>query len=319
MSVDAQRPLVLLSGGTGGAKLARGMLDVVGPEALVVVANTGDDIEIYGASVSPDPDLVCSWLADRIDARGFGIAGDSFAVMDALHAVGGDPWFSLGDRDLAWCVRRRQLLDAGHTPTQALAQLAGAIGVRARVLPASDAPLHTWVRTDAGWRSFEQFIVRERGEGEIVDVQFRGADTARPSADVLAALAGAGAIVIGPSNPIASIGPMLALGGMREAIAGAAAPVVAVSPIVGGAVLKGPTAAFMRQAGLTVDAAGVAACYDGLLDGMVSDTLEDADADADARGESGLHWLCADTRMDGPQERAQVARLTLRFVLSLTR
>ncbi|MFZ1153451.1 MAG: 2-phospho-L-lactate transferase CofD family protein, partial [Solirubrobacteraceae bacterium] len=150
--------VVVLAGGTGGAKLARGMLDVVGPEELVVIANTGDDIDIYGAHVSPDPDLVSFWLADEIDERGWGIDGDTFSVMDALRELGAEVWFNLGDRDLAWCLQRRAMENEGLRPTEALAKLNEAIGVRAQVLPMCDEPLRTWVRTNEGWRDFQRFM-----------------------------------------------------------------------------------------------------------------------------------------------------------------
>ncbi len=151
----SRSPVVVLAGGTGGAKLARGMLDVVGPEELMVIANTGDDIDIYGSHVSPDPDLVSFWLADEIDERGWGLRDDTFAVMDALRALDHDVWFNLGDRDLAWCLKRRCMEDQGLRPTEALAKLNDAIGVRARVLPMCDEPLRTRVRTDADWRDFQ--------------------------------------------------------------------------------------------------------------------------------------------------------------------
>jgi LPPG:FO 2-phospho-L-lactate transferase len=300
--------VVVLAGGTGGAKLARGLLDVVGPERLVVVANPGDDVEIYGAHVSPDPDLVSFWLADAIDARGWGLAGDTFHVMDALCALGREVWFHLGDRDLAWCLERRRLVgEEGLRPTEALARLNAAIGVRARVLPACDEPLRTWVRTAGAWRPFQDFMIRQRGAGPVEGVEFRGAAQAAPTPEVLAALAGARAVVVGPSNPVASVGPILAVPGLREALAGAAAPVVAVSPVVGGAVLKGPTAAFMAFAGHELSAAGVAASYgEGLLDGMVAD--EDV---------AGLPTLVADTRMDDAPSRARVAAQVLAFADSL--
>jgi len=159
--VTGSGPVVVLAGGTGGAKLARGMLDVAGGE-LVVVANTGDDVEAHGGHVSPDPDLVTYWLADRIDARGWGLAGDTFAVMDGLRELGVDVWFNLGDRDLAWCVRRARRMAEGATPTQALAEGTAALGLRARVLPMTDAPVRTHVLTGGEWRAFQEFMVRDR-------------------------------------------------------------------------------------------------------------------------------------------------------------
>ncbi len=302
--------VVVLAGGTGGAKLARGMQDVVGAERLAVVANPGDDIEIYGAHVSPDPDLISFWLADLIDARGWGLEGDTFNVMDALRALGRDVWFNLGDRDLAWCIERARLLAEGLSPTAALARLNAAIGVRARVLPASDDPVRTWVRSTAGWRSFQDFMIRMQAAGIVEGLEFRGAEEAAPSAAALEAIGKARAIVIGPSNPLASIAPILAIPGIREAIAEADAPVVAVSPIVGGAVLKGPTASFMAFAALECSARGVAEFYGELLDGIVAD---------EALGPTTLDLaaLQIDTRMGDAPARARVAEQTLAFADSL--
>ncbi|MGA2452225.1 MAG: 2-phospho-L-lactate transferase [Solirubrobacteraceae bacterium] len=299
--------IVILTGGTGGAKLARGIADVAGAERLTAIVNTGDDVEIYGAHVSPDPDLVSFWLAGTIDERGWGLRGDSFNVMDALRELGVDVWFNLGDRDLAWCIERARLLADGLSPSAALARLNGAIGVRSRVLPMSDDPVRTWVRTGtAGWCSFQEFMIRERAAGLIEDLEYRGAEQAKPSEQVLAAIAGASAIVIGPSNPLASIAPILAVPGIHEALQAAPAPVIAVSPIVGGGVLKGPTASFMAFAALDCSADGVADFYGELLDGIVAD--EDV---------ARLTTLQTDTRMDDADGRARLAEQTLSFAQAL--
>jgi LPPG:FO 2-phospho-L-lactate transferase len=299
--------IVVLTGGTGGAKLARGIAEVAGPERLAAIVNTGDDIEIYGAYVSPDPDLVSFWLADSIDERGWGLRGDSFAVMDALRELDVDVWFNLGDRDLAWCLERARMLAEGLTPTAALARLNDAIGVRASVLPMSDDPVRTWVRTgSAGWCGFQEFMIRERGASLVEGLEYRGAEQARASSEALAAIARASAIVIGPSNPLASIAPILAVPGIHEALQAASAPVVAVSPIVGGEVLKGPTASFMAFAALDCSADGVADFYGDLLDGIVAD--EDV---------GRLATLHADTRMDDAAARARVAEQTLSFARAL--
>ena len=301
--------IVLLTGGTGGAKLARGIAEVAGAERLAAIVNTGDDIEIYGSYVSPDPDLVSFWLADTIDERGWGLRDDSFAVMDALRELQVDVWFNLGDRDLAWCLERARMLAEGLTPTVALARLNEAIGVRASVLPMSDDPVRTWVRTgSAGWCGFQEFMIRERAAGLLEGLEYRGAEQARASGEALAAIARASAIVIGPSNPLASIAPILAVPGVREALVASEAPVVAVSPIVGGEVLKGPTASFMAFAALECSAGGVADFYGDLLDGIVAD--EDV---------GRLPTLQADIRMDGADGRARVAEQTLSFAQALAR
>jgi LPPG:FO 2-phospho-L-lactate transferase len=299
--------VVILSGGSGGAKLARGIAEVAGAERVAAIVNTGDDIEVYGAYVSPDPDLVSFWLADAIDERGWGLRDDSFNVMGALRELGVEVWFNLGDRDFAWCVERARMLADGVTPTAALARLNAAIGVRARVLPMSDDPVRTWVRTgSAGWCAFQEYMIRERASGLVEGLEYRGAERARASEQALAAIASARAIVIGPSNPLASIGPILAVPGIHEALMAASAPTVAVSPIVGGEVLKGPTAAFMAFGALELSADGVADFYGELLDGIVAD--EDV---------GRLTTLQTDTRMDDAAGRARLAEQTLSFADAL--
>ena len=294
-------PVVVLAGGTGGAKLARGLLDLVG-EDLVVIANTADDIEIYGVPVSPDPDLIAFTLADLIDERGWGIEGDSFKAMDALRRHGSSVWFNLGDRDIAWCAERRRLLERGSSPTRAMALLTNAIGVEARVLPMTNQAVHTQVQARGSWHGLQQFLISEQGAGPVDGVRLLGIEDAKPTAEVLEAIAGARAIIIGPSNPVISIGPILELGRLYDALLDAPAPVLAVSPVVGGAVLKGPTAAFMEHAGLSVDAAGIAAAYEGLIDGLMTD---------EAVALPGLKVTVASTLMDSPQARRIVARNAL--------
>jgi LPPG:FO 2-phospho-L-lactate transferase len=307
--MDPDVEIVLLAGGTGGAKLARGMADVIDPARLAVIANTGDDIEIYGAHVSPDPDLISFWLADQIDERGWGLRDDTFAVMDGLRELGHDVWFNLGDRDLGWCLERsRMSAEEGLAPTAALARLNEAIGVRAHVLPMSEDPVRTWIATTAGWRPFQEYMIRQRAEGIIEGLEFRGAEQARPSAEVLAAIQSARTIVIGPSNPLASIAPILAVPGIREALIAAPAPVLAVSPIVGGEVLKGPTAAFMAFAALECSADGVADFYGELLDGIVAD-----------ENVARLPALQTGTRMDDAAARALLAEQVLGFAEALAR
>jgi LPPG:FO 2-phospho-L-lactate transferase len=296
-------PVVLLAGGTGGAKLARGMLDELGSD-LVVIANIGDDIEIYGARVCPDPDLVTFWLADAIDERGWGLAGDTFAAMDQLRALGESVWFNLGDRDLAIGLHRARRLADGARLTHALDDLRRAFGVPARVLAASDDPVRTWVRARGEWRPFQDFMIRGRAEGPIQDVEFRGAAAARPAPEALGALRDASAIVIGPSNPVLSIDPILAV--LGEAVRRAPAPVVAVSPLVRGQVLKGPTAAFLKWAGRSLDSDGIAAHYEGFIDGLV----------ADARA-GDVPTLETDVDLSDPDSRRRVAREALEFAAAL--
>jgi LPPG:FO 2-phospho-L-lactate transferase len=307
MDFDSRSPVVVLAGGTGGAKLARGMADVAGDD-LVVIANTGDDVELYGAYVAPDPDLVAFWLADRIDERGWGLAGDTFAVMDGLRELGVDIWFNLGDRDLAYGVRRAELLAGGARLTEAISELTTALGVSATVLPMADAPVRTSVRSGDRWVPFQEFMVRERAALAIDDVRYDGIDTATLSPEVLAAVAAARAIIVGPSNPVISIRPILAVPGMADALRATPAPVVALSPVVGGQILKGPTKAFLEWAGVAVDAAGVAGYYGDLLDGLVADEKLDGLA---------IPTLHTDTLLADPAGRARVAETTLRFAEGL--
>jgi len=299
--------VTLLSGGTGGAKLARGLLDEVGADNLTVIANTGDDAWVHGAHVSPDPDLVTYWLADAIDERGYGIRGDSWQVMDALAAAGRPTWFRLGDRDLALCLIRSELLAAGERLTDAHAAVVAAMGVEASVLPMCDEPVPTWIGVDGRVLPFQEFMIVEGARGPLESVELRGIEEARPTAEVLSALERAEAIVIGPSNPIVSIGPILAVPGMRAAIESARAPVVAVSPFVGGAVLKGPTELFCRFAGVEPSAAGIVDHYGDLLDGIVADEPVAA----------ALPALEASTLMDTPATRRSVAAAVVAHAATL--
>jgi LPPG:FO 2-phospho-L-lactate transferase len=295
--------VVVLAGGTGGAKLAAGMYDVLGPGELTVIANTGDDVEIHGVHVSPDPDLVTYWLAGMIDERGWGIAGDTWEAMDRLDE---EAWFRLGDRDLAMCALRTRLMRDGARQTQAHAAVVEACGVHARVLPMSDAPVRTHVKSRGEWLEFQRFMIVERAASPIEEVELRGIQSAAPPPEALEAVASADAIVIGPSNPIISIGPILAVPGMREALIAARAPVVAVSPFVGGHAVKGPTDAFMDHAGYERSAAGIAHVYAGVIDGIVSD--EDAAA---------IPSLKTNTLMDGAPARRRLAREVIDFASSL--
>jgi LPPG:FO 2-phospho-L-lactate transferase len=303
--------VAVLAGGTGGAKLARGMLDLVEPGELAVVVNTADDVDVYGVRVSPDPDLVTYWLADLIDEpRGYGIRGDTWEVMSALERAGQPAWFRLGDRDLATCLARTDRLRRGETLTAATAAIARALGVGAAVLPMTDDEVCTRVETAGRWLPFQEFMVRHHHAGDVDGVEIAGIEAARPTAEVLHALASAEAIVIGPSNPVISIGPILATPGVRRAIADSRAPVVAVSPFVEGRVVKGPTAAFCAFAGLPLDARAVTTAYADVLDGVVAD---------EALPAGGVSSLRTGTLMDSPERRRAVARGALELARSLTR
>jgi LPPG:FO 2-phospho-L-lactate transferase len=303
--------VALLAGGTGGGKLAAGLQDVVGSE-LAVIANTADDTELHGLYVSVDPDLVTFWLADVIDRRrGWGFREDTFVAHEQLQQLGAPGWFGLSDRDLATSLYRTHFLAEGGTLTAAQAQIARSLGAAARVLPMCEERVRSRIRTAAGWRGLQEFLILGGGEGEVAEVRLEGIESARPTPEVLEAVAEAEAIVIGPSNPVISIGPILALPGMREAIAAAEAPVVAVSPLVGGHSLKGPTEEFLRAVGRPLNAAGVASLYAGLLDGIVTDP------DDPGHEPEGIRTLTRPTVMKGEAEGRRLAEDVLSFAREL--
>jgi LPPG:FO 2-phospho-L-lactate transferase len=304
---------VVLAGGTGGAKLAAGLQELLGA-GLSVIANTADDIEIAGVDVSPDPDLITYWLSGEIDEeRGWGIKGDSSVVFERLVKLGAPDWFHLSDRDLATCLYRRAFVSDGGRRTDAQAQIARALGVTAAVLPMCEERVRTRVRTADGWRELQQYLVAEHAKVPVEGIELDGIAEASPTPEALAAIDGAEAIVIGPSNPVISIGPILAIPGLREAIAASAAPVVAVSPYVAGQVVKGPTDIFMRAVGRPSTAAGVASLYEGLIDAMV------CDADDPEPPPQEITVLSCPTLMEGREGRRGLAERTLEFAARLGR
>lgn len=303
--------VALLAGGTGGAKLAAGMQEEIGGD-LSVIANTGDDVETLGVHVSPDPDLVTYWLSGEIDEeRGWGIRDDTFTAFERMKQLGAPSWFGLSDRDLAACLYRRQFLAEGGRPTDAQAQIARGLGVEAKVLPMSDSPVRTQVLTPSGRRGLQEYLILDGGEPAVVGVELEGIEDAEPTREVLDALRSAEAIVLGPSNPVISIGPILAVPRMREAIAASPAPVLAVSPYVAGAVVKGPTDRFMEGIGRPTTAAGVASLYAGLIDAMVVDQGDPEPPPAD------IQILSAPILMEGASGRARVARVVLDYAATL--
>ena len=303
--------VALLAGGTGGAKLAAGMQDLVG-SGLSVIANTGDDVEILGIHVSPDPDLVTYGLAGEIDEeRGWGLRDDGFTAFDRLVQLGAPDWFRLSDRDLATCVYRSYFIAEGGRLTDAQLQIARQLGTSARVLPMCEQPVRTRVRARGGWRGLQEYLIVEHGEPEVEGVELDGIEYAEPTPEVLEALATAELIVVGPSNPVISIGPILAVAGIREAVAAANAPVIAVSPFVAGKVVKGPTERFMAAVQRPSTAAGVASLYEGLIDAMLVDS-DDPDPPP-----TGLPTVAAPILMEGPGGRSRVAAQVLEFAASL--
>ena len=315
MTSSADASYVALSGGVGGAKLALGLADVLDdPARLTVVANTGDDFEHLGLHVCPDLDTLTYTLAGLANEEtGWGRAGESGAFMEALGALGGETWFFLGDRDLAIHVERTRRLTAGESLSAVTADLCARLGVRARIVPMSDDPVPTVVETADGPLAFQHYFVRERCEPAVLGFRHEGAETARPSAAFIDALAapGLGAVIVCPSNPYISIDPILAVPGVRGALAACRAPVIAVSPIVGGQAVKGPTAKMMTERGVAPGAAAIARHYAGLIDGLV---LDEADqAEAEGINATGVAVEVANTVMTARAEKQALARAVLAF------
>ena len=307
---------VALSGGVGGAKLALGLSRVLPGDSLTVVCNTADDFDHLGLRVCPDLDTVMYTLAGISNrVTGWGQAHETWSFLEALADLGGETWFRLGDRDLATHVERTRRLRAGESLTEATAALCGALGIAARVLPMTDDPVRTVVLTETGELSFQHYFVRDACAPTVSGFRFDGIDSARPSTAFLSALEdrATAAVVVCPSNPFVSVDPVLALDGVEEALRGTSAPVVAVSPIVGGAAIKGPAAKMMAELGMPVTAVGVARHYQerDLLDGFV---IDNADAGQAAEIEDlGLPTLVTGTVMETLADRERLARETIDF------
>ena len=300
--------IVALAGGVGGAKLAEGLQAHVG-ERLAVIVNTGDDCTRHGLLVMPDHDTVLYNLAGIEQAAwGWGIEGDTHAVMAQLAVYGEEAWFSLGDRDLALHIARTARVGTGARVTEACLAAQAALGIAGRILPMTDAPVATEVRTADGWLEFQEYFVHRRQQPEVLEIRFTGIAEASPSPEVVAALAAADAIVLCPSNPLVSVGPILAVPGMRDLISAArlrGVPVAAVSPIIGGRALKGPADRMLASLGFELSALGVARLYAGLVDVFVLDAL-DAGSAAAVRA-LGPRTHVTDTIMGDDESRARLA------------
>jgi len=269
--------IVALAGGVGAAKLLRGLVDVIASETLTIISNTGDDIELYGLHISPDIDIVAYTLSGLVDEeRGWGIRDDTFACLAMLQRYGEATWFNLGDRDLGTHILRTQRRRLGQSLTDITTALCQALGLGVRILPMSNQPVPSLIRTPAGLFHFQEYLVQRGGQEQVLEVIYHGVEQAQPAPGVCTALAQAEAILICPSNPVISIGTILAVPGIRQTLQASAAPVVAVSPIVQGATLKGPADKMLYGLGFEVSAYGVAQYYNGLLHGLVIDTLDAA-------------------------------------------
>lgn len=310
--------IVTLAGGVGGAKMAHGLSMALAPEALTVIVNTGDDFDHYSLRICPDLDTVFYTLAGLAnDTTGWGVVNDTSAALDMLRHYGEEGWFWLGDRDLATSLLRTERLRAGVPLSAVLRALTEAVGVRVRLLPMSDSPVATIIQTPNGELAFQDYFVRRRHQDVVTGVRFDGIERAQPLPEALAALAQAETIILSPSNPLLSIEPILRVGGMRAALEAAVAPVVAVSPIIGGQALKGPADRILAAQGFDVSPVGVARWYGDLLDGLV---LDETDAALAPEVEAlGVRPLVTRTIMRDHADRERLARETLAFAATLRR
>jgi len=310
--------IVALAGGVGGAKLAHGLqLALPDPRALAVIVNTGDDFELYGLHISPDLDTVMYTLCDLANPEtGWGIRDETFATLHMIAQYGEEPWFQLGDRDFATHILRTAAMRAGTPLSEITGQMARNLDIVADLIPMTDDRVATLIDTPDGRLDFQEYFVARHHADAVHGIILDGIESATPTPAALRAIAEAEAIVFCPSNPFVSIGPILALAGLRAALDDAAAPVVVVSPIVGGEALKGPAATMMQGLGHEVSALGVARIYAGLADGVVIDSVDRELSDAIEA--LGMRVLITDTIMRNTNDREQLARETLAFAQSLT-
>jgi len=300
----------MLAGGVGAAKFLQGLIDLVSPEDLSCVVNTGDDIVLHGLHISPDLDIITYTLAGVVDdQKGWGVRQDTFNCLEALQNLGLDEWFRLGDKDLATHLYRSELLRSGLSLSEATAVLCQRLAVKSRVFPMTNDKFETWIRTDEGWMHFEEYYVRRGCRGDVRGVELRGAVTAKPSPGTLEALANADLVIVAPSNPIVSIGTILAVNGVRETLQQRVKPVVAISPIVAGAPLKGPADRLMVYHGLEVSPKGVAELYKDFLDRLI---LDHADEELiDDITSMGIEVVATNTVMRTPEDKVRLAETAL--------
>ena len=319
MTITSEKKVLALSGGVGGAKLALGLAKQLLPSQLTIVANTGDDFEHIGLSISPDLDTVMYTLADINNKElGWGLAGESWNTMDALEALGGETWFRLGDRDLATHLERSQKLAAGETLSSVTQHLCRRLGVQHSIIPMSNDAVRTHIQTPQGDLAFQHYFVREQCAPEVEGIYFDGVDDAlpHPALEQLSSDGQLAAIVICPSNPFVSVDPILKLKGVSNALKNSAAPVIAISPIVAGIAIKGPAAKMMAELDMPATALAVAEYYGDLLDGFVIDQSDSVLKSAIEQ--TGVKVHCTNTIMNTLQDRVDLAAETLAFAQSLS-
>ena len=302
--------ITALAGGVGAAKFLTGLSTLVKPEDLSVIVNTGDDIELYGLHISPDIDIVAYTLAGIVDeAKGWGIRGDTFGCLEMLKKYGLETWFNIGDKDLATHVHRSDLLRQGFTLSQVTDEFAHALGLKVKLFPMTNDKFQTKIKTSKGWIHFEDYFVKNQGKDEVLGVEFDGAATAKPAAGVLKAILNAELVVVCPSNPIVSIGTILAVDSVRDALRRTKAKVIAVSPIVGGVPVKGPADKLMRGLDLEVSAFGVAKLYCDFLDVFVIDNLDVEEKERIER--LGVEVKVTNTVMKSFDDKVRLAQIVL--------
>ena len=307
--------ICVLTGGTGGAKFVDGLRQVVPPEEITLVVNTGDDLLWWGLYVSPDIDSITYVLSGLLSReRGWGVKGDTFLCLQAMGQLGEPTWFHTGDRDLAVHLLRSRLMAEGKTLSEATATICDKLGVKARILPMSNSRVETRVDTPSGELSFEEYFVQRWYQDPVKSVRFAGASDAEPAPEVIEAIVSADAVIIAPSNPVTSIGPILAVPGIRDALVRARGKVAAISPIVGNAAVAGPAGILMTAQGLPCSIAGIAKAYEDFLDLLICDS-RDARAAGALRG-SGLRVQCTQTIMRTAEDKAALARIVLSFTRS---
>ena len=297
----------VFAGGVGASRFLQGLVQVVPQPDVTVISNTGDDVEMFGLHVSPDTDIVIYALAGAVNPEtGWGLTGDSFAVIDQLERFGYERWFNLGDKDLAMAIHRTRLIHEGLPMHEIVAGLAKSWGLNCTILPMTNERIETRITGPAGELPFQDYMVRLRTEVDVHGIRFAGADTAKPAPGVIEAIQDAETVILAPSNPLVSIGPILAVPGVREALAGSNARRAAISPIIAGLVVKGPAAKMMTTLGHEVSALGVARIYAGLIDLMVIDDLDSALAPAIEA--LGMRCFVTDTVMTSTERKAELAR-----------
>lgn len=313
--LEVDRLITVLAGGVGAARFLQGLVKVIPEKEITAIVNTGDDIELYGLHISPDLDIIMYTLAGIVDEeKGWGIRGDTFCCLQALSKYGCETWFKLGDRDLATHIHRTYLLKSGLSLSDATNKLRRSLGLEMKLLPMTNDKFETYITTDKGTIHFQEYLVKRGAQDKVIDVVFKGAEKAQPAPEVVDSILNAEAIIVCPSNPIVSIGTILSIKDVRNSLRETRAKVVAISPIVGGAPVKGPADKLMQGLGLEVSAYSVAYLYRDFLDVFILDNMDRAEKERVER--LGLHAIVTNTVMKSLPDKVRLARVALKSVES---